>query len=218
DIESAATLEDVLSQCRAIDSEVYKNLPGYTEQALKPGQSKGWLEINRDIYTFLLARPEDTAVGYVNAMPITEECFQDIVYHKKADNEVVPRDVVDYSPGSTPALYLMSMAVDPGYKKTSRGLDSEPVERLTNGIVAKLLHYAIQKEVRISKLAAVGWTDIGQKLCKRFQMEPTGTTDRDGHPIFVIDFLKAASRPESVRHPGVQRLLKEYASIAQRQS
>jgi hypothetical protein len=54
---------------------VFQGCEGYGEQSLPRGLSREWTDVNRDLYTFLTLRDGQTPVGYVNAMPVKDACF-----------------------------------------------------------------------------------------------------------------------------------------------
>jgi len=211
-IETDPDLEGLLDQTHQIDTKVFANCPHYFDQELPRGVSTGWTDVNRDIYTFLVLRNTQRPIGYVNAMPVTNECFDEILAGRKQDNEITPDDVASYEPGSVLSLYLMSIAVDPEYRKTNSGLDSEPVERLLNGVIGKLVCYATQSDIRVSRIVAIGWTPVGRKLCKRLGMTAQGK-DRFCNEIFYVDFSSPSSICDRYRHPGIKRLMTEYSRM-----
>ena len=44
--------------------------------------AKSWIAEEPDIYTFLLDRKKAKAHGYINAMPVTDDCFEAIMRGK----------------------------------------------------------------------------------------------------------------------------------------
>lgn len=205
-------LENMLDQTHAIDTDVYSSYPRYEEQELPRGVSTGWTDVNRDIYTFVIQRESGRPVGYVNAMPISDACFDEVVSGEKQDNAITPDDVLPFEPGSTVSLYLMSIAIDPKQKSTNRGLHSEAVERLVNGVVGKLLYYATHRSVRVSRIAAVGWTAVGRKLCKQLGLVSV-RRDKLGNDVFQLLLNEPMKVAAKTRHPGIRRLLHVYARL-----
>jgi hypothetical protein len=206
-------MKAILEQTHEIDKRVFKSCDHYDEQALPDGGWTGWTDVNNDIYTFIVVRKTRRPIGYINAMPVTSDCFDAIVAGTKPDNELKPDDVLPYTPDSTLDLYLMSIAVDPAYQKTGHGLDSEALERLMNGAIGKLVHYAVHRNVRVGRIAAVGWTPIGRKLCQQFGMKQSGR-DQFGNDIFQIDLRKPEASQKKRLHPGIKRLLAWYSQMA----
>lgn len=211
-IDSEQKLDAMLTKTHAIDTKVFKNCPHYFDQALSDGVWTGWTDVNPDIYTFIVVRKTLRPVGYVGAIPVTEECYEAIIGGRKPDNELKPDDVRPFTRDTTVSLYLMSIAIDPDYHKTSHGLDSEAVERLTNGVIGKLVHYAVQRNLRVSRIAAVGWTPIGRKLCERFGMKSAGR-DKFSNEIFQVDVRELSTAQRNFVHPGMKRLLSLYSTF-----
>ncbi len=201
-IESDDELEAMLNQTHEIDTKVFAQCDHYGEQELPRGVSTGWTNVNRDIYTFLVHRRTKRPVGYVNAMPVTTECFNKIISGDVQDNQILADDVAPYLPDSSPCLYLMSIAIDPEHRN---GLDSEGVERLVNAVVGKLVYYTTQRRVKVHRIAAVGWTAVGKKLCGILGMKAV-TKDRFGNDVFHVDLEDHLKSGEAPKHLGVRQL------------
>ena len=214
-VESTKELARMLNEAHDIDTEVFKELPHYLEQEVPRGLSLGWSNFNDDIYTFLVDRSLDRTVGYINAMPVSEECFDAILAGSKADNEITQDDVVSYEPNSTMSLYLMSIAVAPSLQKRTTGLHSEELERLRNGLIGKLMHYALNQSVRIRRMSAVGWTPQGRRLCAGLRMK-SDRCDKYGNPVFSINLEDPSQTAVPMNHPGWRRLLEVYDSLKSR--
>ena len=123
-----------LNSTAAIDDICFGSLPGYYESQIPRGLSTTWIEINPDIYTFLFDRRGDKVRGYINAMPVRQECFDSIKAGRIKDNQISHDDVIPFLPNQALKLYLMSVTIDPGLRRASQGLFQEPFERLVNGL------------------------------------------------------------------------------------
>lgn len=193
----------------SIDNLCFSDFENFKE--IPDGRADEWIEIEPDIYTFLFDRRTDVACGYVNAMPVTDECFDLIMQGTKDDPDIKGVDVLKFLPNQDLKMYLMSVAIHPQCRRVSQGLLQEPLERLVNGLVGKLYHYAVQYGICVTELAAVGWTTPGVKLCRALGMVEKGR-DQNNRPIYYLDF-KSATPPHSI-FPSVRRLAETYKRIA----
>lgn len=170
-----------------IDEPCFSHLPGWDEQNIPRGLALTWIEIEPDIYTYLKDRTDRSMVGYVNAMPLSEEAFQAVCNGELVDNEITKSHIVAYESKEEHKIYLMSMAIKPAYRDSDLGLISRAFETLLNGFIDKLIFYAEEHRARIKEIVAVGWTAEGMKLCEALGMENSGGKDRYGNPIFRLD-------------------------------
>jgi pimeloyl-ACP methyl ester carboxylesterase len=150
-----------LSAARAIDKSVFSTSPGYEKLRLPVGLSKTWIEVNPDIYTFLFDRRMRKFCGYINAMPVDDQCFDKLLKGHLRDNEITSLDINPFLPDQLIKLYLMSIAIDPAVRRAREGLFQEPIERLLNGFIGKLYYYAVNNGVRITEIASIVWTVPG---------------------------------------------------------
>ncbi len=65
-----------LDATAAIDDLCFSHIPEFAAVRIPRGLSSEWLEVNPDIYTFLFDRVTGQVKGYVNAMPVTDSCFE----------------------------------------------------------------------------------------------------------------------------------------------
>lgn len=210
-VSTQEELIQTLNNMHELDVRVFRDCPHFEDADLPRGISTKWIEINNDIYTFLVERANARSVGYINAMPVSDECFKSILAGTKADKEITADDLRSYEPNAAISLYLMSIAVDPDHQKHGGGLDSEALEHLINGMIGKLMYYAMNRNLRVKQIAAVGWTAIGRKLCERLGMKKV-SDDKYENPVFLIN-LEDSERSIPLRHPGLRRLLSVYDSM-----
>jgi pimeloyl-ACP methyl ester carboxylesterase len=212
DIDDRAEFAQMLDTTRnAIDAESYGALPYYPEVALPPQLSLTWIEIEPDIYTFLVDRRRGAqpVKGYINAMPMEPDAFARIKRGELEDNEVTADHVAAYQSGEETLLYLMSIAVAADARKLSRGLMNQALEKLLCGLVDKLEYYRVAHGVWVKELVGVGWTPHGRKLARLIGMKEIAS-DRFGNPVLWVDL----SSPEFLErrhafHP-IKRLAQAY--------
>jgi hypothetical protein len=199
----------LLNQAHEIDLNCFIGLAGFEKVDLKRGLSTGWIEIEPDIYTFVL---EDGAVrGYINAMPVTDDLFTRIKEGKVNDPDITPDDIAPFTRGRRLKIYLMSIAIDPQTKGANLGLSHEVSDRLLRAFIGKLIWYAIERDIRVTELSAVGWTAKGRKMCELMGMTKTGRNDPSGYPIYSIEL--SAQKTPAAASLGIRELLKVYAKL-----
>lgn len=198
-----------------IDELCFAKLPGYEESRIPRGLSTTWIGVNPDIYTFLFNRRNGEVAGYINAMPVRQQCFDKITAGKIRDNQITSDDVIPFLRNQTLTLYIMSVAIDPALRRANQGLFQEPFERLASGFVGKLYYYAVNHQIRVTELVSVGWTDQGKKLCEAFGMEQKGY-DINDHPIYWLDFEASRLKSAPAIAPGMKKLLATYRRMAEK--
>lgn len=197
-----------------IDSESYGELPHYKEVEIPRGLSLQWIQVCPDIYTFLMDRATGLPVGYVNAMPVTDNMFQKIKDGLVEDNEISADDVEPISPGASLKIYLMSVAISQASRNVGQGLVNEALQKLLHGLVDKLIDYAQSQGVRVSELVGVGWTPQGRKLCEILGMKKVAE-DRFGNPVYWEEFTYKSMRSKERSLPVLRKLLDVYENLPQ---
>jgi pimeloyl-ACP methyl ester carboxylesterase len=203
--EEFATIIDTTEQ---IDQFSYTGLPHYEEVAL-PSGLPSWIDVNPDIYTFLYDRRNDMAKGYINAMPIDDDVFDQIKKGLIKDNEITDEYIVPFAPNQTLKVYMMSIAIAPDVRQMNQGLYQEPFERLINGFIGKLIYYATYQRTKVDELIAIGWTPQGRKLCKLFGMREINK-DEFRNPIFWVDLNSKHILEKQKIFPAIRKLVEVY--------
>lgn len=211
--ESEEECNRIFDQTGAIDEAVYGGLDGISAAALPEGLWLGWVRINPDIYTIL----EDQAgrvLGYINAMPVKPDVFDELLTGKRMDNEVTSDDVLPYSANSEVDLYLMSIAIDPRARRIGQGVEQSGLHRLMFGLTHFLEDLAKDRAVFVRRLGAVGWTSEGQRLCEALGMRPH-RNDRFEHPTYLLD-LSGEDGAGSRTHSVMRDLRSVYSDLRER--
>jgi hypothetical protein len=111
-----------------------------------------WFRRNPSIYTFLLAG--DKLVGYVNAMPLADAVFQEVLAGKICDRQIEPGMIRTYTEPGRYKLYLCSVAILPEFR---------------SGIGLWLVYVKFKSKIRslrqrgmeVAELAGVAWSGGG---------------------------------------------------------
>lgn len=189
-----------------VDPQAYGAIPHYSEVEIPRGLSMEWIRINPDIYTFLMDRSTRRPAGYINAMPVNTELYEEIKRGAVNDNEIKSQSLLPYSSNSNLQVYLMSIAIDEKYRRWGEGIFQQSYIQLLNGFLDKLTYYVRNRNIRITHLLATAWTPEGRRMCSLFGMKQIGK-DQFSDPIFELDLRSADLNPSCQVLPGVKRLL-----------
>ena len=186
DIDSIDSINTILDVTSLIDNEVFGILPDYSE--LEPSQENAieWVKINPDIYTFLQNKENDEITGYINAIPINDSTYEKIAQGILQEKQINETHVFSFDQSEEVNIYFMSIAISKKERLLNQGLIKSAFERLIQGLIEKLVYYAIYKRTKVKNIIAVAWTIEGIKLCDCFGMEPIGK-DKYNHPIYNLN-------------------------------
>lgn len=143
--------------------------------------SRSWYQRNRAIYTVLMQ--EDRAVGYINILPVTVQCFEDLRDGTRTEGEIEPQEVLPFFDACTVHLYIAGLAILPDCRKNGTALRA-----LLRKAVAKYssLH---QRGIVIGDLGAVAWSSEGERFCEKLGLTRVQRDSRLG-PAF-----RSSARP-----------------------
>lgn len=210
-VTDPARLAAIRTGSRTVDDACYGADPVYDQVVIPYDLPTAWLKVNPDLYTYLIDRRDGTCSGYLNAMPLLPEAFEKVKAGKSRDNTIAPADVDTYTADVPVRLYIMSIATDPALRADDPVLANEGFERLLNGLCDKLVYYAVEKNIRVTEIAAVAWTDTGLRLCKLLGMAEVAK-DEFGHPVYHVDLTEDRVK-ERRTIPGLERLLAVYRKL-----
>jgi hypothetical protein len=208
-IENPERLRHIREGVRAMDAAGFGGLPNSKEVEIPYDLPPRWLEINPDIYTYLMDRRDDTCKGYINAMPMSATKFAQLKAGGCRDNSVGPADLLPFTHDENVRLYIMSIVTDPSLRRINAGLLHEGFEKLVNGLCDKLVYYAVEKNIRVTEIVAIAWTESGVRLCQLLGMVEVDK-DEFGNPVYWVD-LTSNRIPKHI-FPGLARLLKVYSA------
>jgi hypothetical protein len=211
-IDAVDDFVKTLNDTNVIDDEAYRQIEGYEKVEIPRGLSSKWIEINPDIYTFLFNRCDMKIAGYINAMPVKNDSYNNIRDGKISDNEIMASDIAPYIENDAVKIYIMSIATLREYRRCGQGLQQGAYFSLISGFMEKLVWYAKRHRVRVSHFLATAWTDPGRELCEFFGMSRVGT-DKSGKPIYEIDLRNTGTTLPARTPAPLRRLMKTYADL-----
>lgn len=183
----------LLNRSHEIDTECFSSSPGYAQAEVPRGLSSTWIAVNPDIYTFLIDIIGNRVIGYVNAMPLRREVFENVVAGRLDDNEITADDIASFESGDALSLYLMSIATEPGARHPGQGIYQDAFERLLAGVENKVIDYWHRFGSRVVEIGAVGWTPQGRSLCEALKL-PIRGKDKHGNPTYCMTVSNAERR------------------------
>ena len=105
--------EDDIRQALELDREKYQ-IPDIEQFAIE--KCKRWNEnTGYQVYTMIKDPETDEVVGYINAVPVNDKCYEEIKAGKYVDAEIDDNDVVAYELPNMPRtynLYFASIVID----------------------------------------------------------------------------------------------------------
>lgn len=125
------------------------------------------LSFEKNPYSLVGARDKNTGeiVAFINAYPITDKFYKEILTGNFNDTNITKSDVASYSSSGYYKLYVSSLCIHPKYNRTSAfGV----VYKAFMGTLVKL---AKEKGIFISDIIADCATKKGIEICKKIGME-----------------------------------------------
>ncbi len=158
--------DDYLTQMIELDKYAYTG-DDVGEYAL----CKEWLEVNPEIYTILLHNGK--VIGYINFMPVTNDCYFLFRQGKINDREITKSDILPFSSNRDNKCIFTSIVLKEEYR------NSLSLNRLWQGFIAKINQLS-DKGVRICNVIMDCVTDMGEKCAKEYLGAMYITDSRNG--------------------------------------
>ncbi|MBQ8762116.1 MAG: hypothetical protein IJZ26_02205 [Clostridia bacterium] len=146
--------DNLLQQMLELDASVYKEEDSGVLEICKE-----WISVNDDIYTMLLHN--NKVIGYINFMPITNECYLGFVNGTKKDYEITSKDIVKFSKTEENKCLLTSVVLHEDYQ------NGEAIKYLCDGFIQKLKDYK-KENIIISTIILDCVSEDGEKFAKYF--------------------------------------------------
>lgn len=212
DVNSREQFDRFRLDSRNIDEQCYGHLRYYDDARIPCELPPQWIKVNPDIYTFLQDRNDGSVKGYINAPPVTDGKFAQIISGKRGDCHLQPIELTPFIPSSSCKLYLMSIAIASDARQAKHGIYDDALLRLIYGFIDKLLWYALERQIVVSEIVAVVWTPEGEHLCRLIGMKEL-RKDEYGHPVYWSRLDASHSKR---LFPGLEKLIRLYERIRRR--
>jgi hypothetical protein len=157
-----------------------------------------WFNLNPAIYILLKDYAADCVVGYINAMPVTDQLADRIIAGTFDERMIGPGALCSYDRPGLYRLYFCSIALKNSYRH------SRALSQLARGFAQRLLLLSKQ-HVYIRDLLVDAVTPAGARLCESLGMSLLATTDRRS---YVYQMQLPPSRDHST-----PRFLKELCEV-----
>ena len=118
-----------------------------------------WLKICPLMYTII--KSNNKIIGYINFLPITKQCYQQIKNGQKKDYELSSNDVLNFNKGDNYCLF-MSIVINKEYR------NSNAFNYLFNDFV-KMLANLNENGIKIKNVIADCVTAGGERLARSFK-------------------------------------------------
>lgn len=164
-----------------------------------------WYRNNNQIYTMLQDKKNEVIVGYINAAPISFECYEDIKAGKYPDSEIDDTEIVPYETSlsyKTYILYFASIVIDNEKDSFIR------FKILYEAFLDKLINFTKQNII-ISKIIADAVSEEGKKLCMLNGMKKIKDTEHDNSCIFEFELFPPTFKPRTPKQKELFNVLME---------
>lgn len=175
----------MIYQAVGIDSHVYADeFQGVYETCIN------WWKKNPAIYIMLEDVETKRIVGYINAMPLTDEYYQFIRSGATIDTDIPCEMIETYDFPDTYKLYFSSIAIDPEYHNTSA------FKALFDGFMIHIMQL-YEREIYFSSIVADAVSPIGEKLCKYIGLQYLEASNH-GSKIYEGSLIPPTIRPTTM--------------------
>ena len=180
-IQNEEVTDNDINQALALDKEIF-DIPN--SEQFNIDKCKRWNEkTGLYVYTMLKDPETDKVVGYINIVPVTDECYEKIKDGKDADINIDDSDIVSYEQPIRPKkynLYLAAIVVDTKKDRLRR------THELFNAFMDKLITLTTINII-YSRMIADAITEDGKDLCHGCGMSKIKDTEHDNSTIYEIE-------------------------------
>ena len=160
---------------------------------------------NNQIYTMIKDSESGDVIGYINAVPINNQCYEDIRAGKYPDAEINDEDIVAFE---TPdihksySLYFASIVIDTSKDGFIR------FKMLYDAFLDKIINFT-KKNIIISRIIADAVSEEGKKMCMLSGMKKITDTEHDGSVIFEFELFPPTFSPRIPKQKELFNVLME---------
>lgn len=188
---------EMIYQAIGIDERVYSSeFQGVYETCLK------WWNKNPAIYVMIEDCLTKKIVGYINAMPLTNEYYHRIRSGETIDTYIPEEEIETYDFPDTYKLYFSSIAIHPDYHNTSA------FKALLDGFIIHILQL-YEREIYFSSIVADAVSVSGEKLCNYIGLKHILDSNH-GSKIYEGALMPPMIRPTTIL---CKRLITAYQQL-----
>jgi hypothetical protein len=133
-------------------------------------QQQSWFQRNPSIFTFLCI--DDQIAGYINAVPLVDDAFEQILAGTLRDGQITADMIRTYDEPGAYSLYLCSIGVLPELRTDLSAMFS------LNSLVYQKFDWLESRGIVISQIASIAWTRAGEVISRSL-----GMTFYGKHPL-----------------------------------
>ena len=138
-----------------------------------------WFKINNMIYTMIKDKETNRIMGYINATPVDNQCYEDILQGKYADVNINDDDIEAYSYPGYYNMYFASIVVDKDLH------DLTMLRTLCDAFYKKLINL-LNNDFIISRVVADAISREGRKMCERFGMKKVSLETNHNSTVYEL--------------------------------
>lgn len=188
---------DMIYQAVGVDNCVYSSeFQGVYDTCLN------WWKRNPDIYMMIEECTTKKIVGYINAMPLSNEYYHRIRSGETIDIDLPYEEIETYDFPDTYKLYFSSIAIHPDYHNTCA------FKALLDGFMIHVLQL-YEREIYFSSILADAVSITGEKLCNYMGLKHIGNSNH-GSKIYEGALMPPSIRPTTIL---CKRLISAYSQL-----
>lgn len=161
-----------------------------------------WFEANSYIYFMLRDKGSKKIIAYINAMPVTDECYNDIRNGNIIGDDILPENIMSDDMPCSCNVYFCSIVIHPQHRNTGA------LVFLVNAIINRIIKLG-ERQIYIKRMLADAVTSNGMKLCKLFGMKKVIETTHNSY-LYEVRMIP----PEfNAKFPAAYELKTYYESV-----
>jgi len=149
------------------------------------------LTMDNAIYTMIKDTKSNKIVAYINASPITDECYEDMLEGKYADSCIDDDCIVSYDLPGLYNLYFASVVVDQSYQNI--GI----LKYIYDSFVEKMINL-LNNDIIIERVIADAISPKGRKFCELFGMKKIINKTDHNSTIYEVSMIPPQFRVSSI--------------------
>ena len=180
-VEDEEVTENDIRQALELDRKGY-HVPDIEqfdiEKCMRWNENTGY-----KVYTMIKDPETDDVVGYINAVPVNDKCYEEIKAGKYADVDINDNDIEAYKFPNIPRtynLYFASIVIDSKKDKFRRFFE------LYNAFLDKLIKLT-ESGIIVSRMIADAISEAGKLLCEGCGMKKIKDTDHDNSTVYEFE-------------------------------